>query len=60
MPGRSRQRPRIFRGHDEKGLEAAREAGAAAYVVKSRVVLDLAEVVVSVARASGEAPESSV
>jgi NarL family two-component system response regulator LiaR len=45
----------IFREHDEESLEAAREAGASAYVAKSRATLDLADVVVSVARASGEA-----
>jgi len=50
----------IFQEHDEQGLEAAREAGAAAYVVKSRAMLDLAEAVVAVAHASGEAHESSV
>jgi two-component system, NarL family, response regulator LiaR len=45
----------IFRDHVAEGLEAAREAGASAYVAKSRATLDLADVVVSVARASGEA-----
>jgi DNA-binding NarL/FixJ family response regulator len=45
----------IFREHDEEGLEAAREAGASAYVAKSRATLDLADVVVSVAHASGKA-----
>jgi len=39
-------------------LEAFR-AGASAYVVKSRAVLDLAEVVVSVARSSGNVSRSS-
>jgi DNA-binding NarL/FixJ family response regulator len=46
----------IFVERDEEGLEAARAAGASAYVVKSRAPLDLAETVVSVARASGDAP----
>ena len=44
----------IFVERDEEGLEAARAAGASAYVVKSRAPLDLAEAVVSVARASGD------
>jgi DNA-binding NarL/FixJ family response regulator len=42
----------IFLERDEEGLEAARAAGASAYVVKSRAVLDLADAVVAVARAS--------
>ena len=46
----------IFVERDEQGLEAARAAGASAYLVKSRAVLELADTVVSVARASGEAP----
>jgi CheY-like chemotaxis protein len=45
----------IFVERDEEGLEAARAAGASAYVAKSRAPLDLAETVVSVARASGDA-----
>ena len=40
----------IFVDRGDEGFEAARAAGASAYVVKSRAVLDLAEVVVSVAR----------
>src|SRR5438876_5782889 len=48
----------IFVERDEEGLEAARAAGASAYVVKSRAVLDLAEVVVSVARSTGNVPTS--
>jgi two-component system, NarL family, response regulator LiaR len=46
----------IFVERDEEGLEAARAAGASAYVVKSRAVLDLANSVVAVARAGGDAP----
>jgi DNA-binding NarL/FixJ family response regulator len=46
----------IFVEREEQGLEAARAAGASAYLVKSRAVLELADTVVSVARASGEAP----
>jgi DNA-binding NarL/FixJ family response regulator len=46
----------IFVERDEEGLEAARVAGASAYVVKSRAVLDLANSVVAVARAGGDAP----
>jgi len=46
----------IFVERDEQGLEAARAAGASAYLVKSRAVLELADTVVSVARASGEGP----
>jgi DNA-binding NarL/FixJ family response regulator len=49
----------IFVDRGDEGDEAARAAGASAYVVKSRVVLDLAEVVVSVARSTGDAPGSS-
>src|SRR6266536_3248155 len=41
------------------GIEAARAAGASAYVVKSRAVLDLVEVVVSVARSTGNMSGSS-
>jgi len=44
----------IFVERGEEGLEAARAAGASAYVAKSRAAIDLADVVVSVARASGE------
>jgi DNA-binding NarL/FixJ family response regulator len=43
----------IFVDRGDEGDEAARAAGASAYVVKSRVMLDLAEVVVSVARSTG-------
>jgi CheY-like chemotaxis protein len=49
----------IFVERDEEGLEAARAAGASAYVVKSRAPLDLAEAVVSVGRASGDAAVAS-
>ena len=44
----------IFVDRGDEGFEAARAAGASAYVVKSRAVLDLAEVVVSVARSTGD------
>jgi DNA-binding NarL/FixJ family response regulator len=43
----------IFVERGDEGDEAARAAGASAYVVKSRAVLDLAEVVVAVARSTG-------
>ena len=43
----------IFVDRGDDGLEAAHAAGASAYVVKSRAALDLAEVVVSVARSTG-------
>jgi CheY-like chemotaxis protein len=46
----------IFVERVEEGLGAARAAGASAYVVKSKAVLDLADAVVSVARAGGDAP----
>jgi CheY-like chemotaxis protein len=46
----------IFVEREEQGLEAARAAGASAYLVKSKAVLELADTVVSVARSSGEAP----
>jgi DNA-binding NarL/FixJ family response regulator len=49
----------IFVDRGDEGFEAARAAGASAYVVKSRAVLDLAEVVVSVARGTGNISESS-
>jgi DNA-binding NarL/FixJ family response regulator len=49
----------IFVERDEEGLQAAREAGAAAYVVKARAPLDLADTVVSVGRASADAPTRS-
>ena len=49
----------IFVDRGDEGFEAARAAGAAAYVVKSRAVLDLAEVVVSVARSTGNMSTSS-
>jgi DNA-binding NarL/FixJ family response regulator len=45
----------MFVEREEEGLEAARAAGASAYVAKSRAVIDLADAVVSVARASGSA-----
>jgi pilus assembly protein CpaE len=46
----------IFVERVEEGLEVARAAGASAYVVKSKAVLDLADAVVSVVRAGGDAP----
>jgi len=49
----------IFVDRDEEGFEAARAAGASAYVAKSRAVIDLADTVVSVARAS-ESADSTV
>ena len=49
----------IFVDRGDEGLEAARAAGASAYVVKSRAVLDLAEIVVSVARSTGDMANSS-
>ncbi len=49
----------IFVDRGDEGFEAARAAGASAYVVKSRAVLDLAEVVISVARRTGNMPGSS-
>jgi DNA-binding NarL/FixJ family response regulator len=49
----------IFVDRGDEGFEAARAAGASAYVVKSRAVLDLAEVVVSVARSTGDMANSS-
>jgi DNA-binding NarL/FixJ family response regulator len=48
----------IFVDRGDDGDEA-RAAGASAYVVKSRAVLDLAEVVVSVARSTGNMSKSS-
>ena len=48
----------IFVDRGDEGFEAARAAGASAYVVKSRAVLDLAEVVVSVARSAGSMSKS--
>jgi DNA-binding NarL/FixJ family response regulator len=42
----------IFVDRGEEGAEAAHAAGASAYVVKSKALLDLAEVVVSVARSA--------
>ena len=48
----------IFVERDEQGLEAARAAGASAYLAKSRAVLELADTVVSVAGAGGEPPSS--
>jgi DNA-binding NarL/FixJ family response regulator len=44
----------IFVERDEEGSEAARAAGASAYVAKSRAAIDLADAVVAVARTSGE------
>jgi DNA-binding NarL/FixJ family response regulator len=41
----------IFVDREEEGLEAARAAGASAYVVKSRAALDLADAVFSVTQA---------
>jgi len=49
----------IFVDRGDEGFEAARAAGASAYVVKSRAVLDLAEIVVSVARSTGDMANSS-
>jgi len=49
----------IFVDRGDEGFEAARAAGASAYVVKSRAVLDLAEVVVSVARSTGNMSTST-
>ena len=49
----------IFVDRGDEGFEAARAAGASAYVVKSRAVLDLAEVVVSVARNTENMSKSS-
>ena len=49
----------IFVERGDEGFEAARAAGASAYVVKSRAVLDLAEIVVSVARSTGDMANSS-
>jgi len=49
----------IFVDRGDEGFEAARAAGASAYVVKSRAVLDLAEIVVSVARRTGDMANSS-
>jgi NarL family two-component system response regulator LiaR len=43
----------IFVDRGDEGFEAARAAGASAYVVKSRAVLALADVVDSVARSTG-------
>ena len=45
----------IFVERDEEGVEAARAAGASAYVAKSRAAIDLADAVVSAARAGGSA-----
>ena len=51
----------IFVERDEEGLQAARAAGASAYIAKSRAVVDLADAVVSVARAGGSAdPDEQV
>jgi len=49
----------IFVDRGDEGFEAARAAGASAYIVKSRAVLDLAEVVVSVARSTENISTSS-
>ena len=49
----------IFVDRGDEGFEAARAAGASAYVVKSRAVLDLAEIVVSVARSTEDMANSS-
>ena len=49
----------IFADRGDEGDEAARAAGASAYVVKSRAVLDLAEVVVAVARSTENVSGSS-
>jgi DNA-binding NarL/FixJ family response regulator len=50
----------IFVDREEEGLEAARAAGASAYVVKSRAALDLADAVVSVTHASRPAQDSPI
>jgi DNA-binding NarL/FixJ family response regulator len=49
----------IFVDRGDEGDEAARAAGASAYVVKSRAMLDLAEVVVTVARTTANTSGSS-
>jgi hypothetical protein len=49
----------IFVDRGDEGDEAVRAAGASAYVVKSRAALDLAEVVVAVARSTGNMSGSS-
>ena len=49
----------IFVDRGDEGDEAARAAGASAYVVKSRAVLDLAEVVVAVAGSTENVSGSS-
>jgi two-component system, NarL family, response regulator LiaR len=48
----------MFIDRGDEGFEAARAAGASAYVVKSRAVRDLAEVIVSVARGTPNVPTS--
>ena len=45
----------IFQERIGKGIELAREAGASAYVLKSRAVLELADTVVSAARSPAPA-----
>ena len=45
----------IFQERIGKGIEAAHEVGASAYVLKSRVVLDLADTVHAVALSEGPA-----
>ena len=42
----------MFVERGDEGLEAARAAGASAYVVKSKAMLDLPELIVSVARST--------
>jgi DNA-binding NarL/FixJ family response regulator len=49
----------IFVDRGDEGDQAARAAGASAYVVKSRAVLDLAEVVVAIARSTENVSGSS-
>ena len=44
----------IFIDRGDEGVEAALAAGASAYVVKSKAVLDLPEVIVSVARSGAD------
>jgi CheY-like chemotaxis protein len=46
----------IFLEQGDQGEDAARAAGAAAYVLKSRAALDLADVVAGLGRAAAEAP----
>jgi CheY-like chemotaxis protein len=47
----------IFREQGDEGEDAARAAGAAAYVLKARAALDLADVVAALKPGAAEAPE---